>query len=148
MPSKSKAQHNLMAMVAHDPKAAKRLGIPQSVGKEFMKADKKTKKYDKGGDVENMSTKDRIKATAHKALNKTVGKVGSLPFYAHDYVMDKVTKNPERKRNRKRISDQLETVMREQEEGAYFKKGGAVRSSASSRADGIASRGKTRGKFV
>ena len=25
----------MMAMVAHDPKAAKRLGIPQSVGREF-----------------------------------------------------------------------------------------------------------------
>ena len=43
MPSKSKAQHNLMAMVAHDPKAAKRLGIPQSVGKEFNNADKNKK---------------------------------------------------------------------------------------------------------
>jgi hypothetical protein len=40
MPSKSKAQHNLMAMVAHNPKAAKRLGIPQKVGKEYVKADK------------------------------------------------------------------------------------------------------------
>lgn len=45
MPSKSKAQHNLMAMVAHDPKAAKRLKIPQKVGKEFEAADKgRTKK--------------------------------------------------------------------------------------------------------
>lgn len=35
MPAKSKAQAKMMAMVAHDPKAAKRLGIPQSVGKEF-----------------------------------------------------------------------------------------------------------------
>ena len=50
MPSKSKAQHNLMAMVANNPAAAKRLGIPQSVGKEFMKADKrKMKKYGLGG---------------------------------------------------------------------------------------------------
>jgi hypothetical protein len=40
MPSKSQAQHNLMEMVAHDPKAAKRVGIPQSVGKDFEKADK------------------------------------------------------------------------------------------------------------
>jgi hypothetical protein len=40
MPSKNKAQHNLMAMVANDPAAAKRVGIPQSVGAEFMKADK------------------------------------------------------------------------------------------------------------
>ena len=40
MPSKSAAQHRLMAMVAHDPEAAKRLKIPQSVGKEFVEADK------------------------------------------------------------------------------------------------------------
>jgi hypothetical protein len=40
MPSKSAAQHRLMAMVAHDPKAAKRLDIPQSVGREFVEADK------------------------------------------------------------------------------------------------------------
>jgi hypothetical protein len=40
MPSKSRKQHNLMAMVAHDPAASKRLGIKQSVGKEFVKADK------------------------------------------------------------------------------------------------------------
>lgn len=50
MPSKSKAQHNLMAMVANNPAAAKRLGIPQSVGKEYMKADKrKGKKFVVGG---------------------------------------------------------------------------------------------------
>ena len=47
MPSKSEAQHNLMAMVAHDPAAAKRTGIPQSVGKEFVTADK-GKKFGSG----------------------------------------------------------------------------------------------------
>ena len=40
MPSVSKKQHNLMAMVANDPAAAKRTGVPQSVGQEFLKADK------------------------------------------------------------------------------------------------------------
>jgi hypothetical protein len=40
MPSVSKKQHNLMAMVANDPAKAKQLGIPQSVGAEFVKADK------------------------------------------------------------------------------------------------------------
>lgn len=55
MPSKSKAQHNLMAMVAHDPAAAKRLGISQKVGKEFTQADK-GRKFAKGGDT--MATKD------------------------------------------------------------------------------------------
>lgn len=39
MPSKSPAQARLMAMAAHNPGAAKRLGIPTSVAKEFNKAD-------------------------------------------------------------------------------------------------------------
>ena len=40
MPSVSQKQHNLMAMVANNPAKAKQLGISQSVGKEFVKADK------------------------------------------------------------------------------------------------------------
>ena len=39
-----------MALVANDPAAAKRLGVPQSVGKEFMKADK-GRKFAKGGEM-------------------------------------------------------------------------------------------------
>jgi hypothetical protein len=50
MPSKSKAQHNLMAMVANDPAAAKRVGVPQSVGKEFVEADK-GRNFNRGGDM-------------------------------------------------------------------------------------------------
>jgi hypothetical protein len=50
MPSKSIKQHNLMAMVANDPAAAKRVGVPQSVGKEFVKADK-GRKFNEGGDM-------------------------------------------------------------------------------------------------
>jgi len=41
MPSKSPAQHKLMAAVAHNPKFAKKVGIPTKVGKEFVRADKK-----------------------------------------------------------------------------------------------------------
>jgi hypothetical protein len=50
MPSKTKAQHNLMAMVANDPAAAKRVGVPQSVGKEFVEADK-GRNFNRGGDM-------------------------------------------------------------------------------------------------
>lgn len=39
-----------MAMVANDPKAAKRLGIPQSVGRDYVKADK-GRKFAEGGDM-------------------------------------------------------------------------------------------------
>mgnify|MGYP006287739159 CR=1 FL=1 len=60
MPSTSKAQHNLMAMVAHDPAAAKRLGIPQKVGKEFTAADK-GRKFSKGG--ETMATQKKVPTT-------------------------------------------------------------------------------------
>ena len=49
MPSKSKAQHNLMAAVANNPKFAKKAGIPQTVGEDYMKADKKVMKYKAGG---------------------------------------------------------------------------------------------------
>ena len=40
MPSVSGKQARLMAMAAHDPKAAKRVGVPQAVAKEFNQADK------------------------------------------------------------------------------------------------------------
>lgn len=39
MPSKSGKQHRFMEMVAHNPKAAKRIGVPQSVGQDFAVAD-------------------------------------------------------------------------------------------------------------
>lgn len=50
MPSTSKAQHNFMAAVAHNPAFAKKAGVPQSVGQDFTKADK-GRKFAKGGDT-------------------------------------------------------------------------------------------------
>lgn len=43
MPAKSKAQERLMQAVAHNKKFAKKVGIPQKVGREFV-APKKSKK--------------------------------------------------------------------------------------------------------
>ena len=40
MPSTSNKQRLFMAAAAHDPKFAKRVGIPQSVAKDFNEADK------------------------------------------------------------------------------------------------------------
>lgn len=48
MPSKTKAQHGFMAAVAHNPKFAKKVGVPQSVGKDFSEADK-GRKFRRGG---------------------------------------------------------------------------------------------------
>lgn len=48
MPSKSAKQARTMAAAAHDPKFAKRVGIPQKVAREFNQADKGTKIRKKG----------------------------------------------------------------------------------------------------
>ena len=40
MPSTSKKQHNFMAAVANNPKFAKKANVPQSVGEDFVAADK------------------------------------------------------------------------------------------------------------
>jgi hypothetical protein len=39
MPSKSPKQHNFMEAVDHDPAFARRAGVPQSVGRDFVAAD-------------------------------------------------------------------------------------------------------------
>jgi len=40
MPSKSPPQARMMAGAAHNPKFAKKVGVPTKVAKEFNKADK------------------------------------------------------------------------------------------------------------
>ena len=40
MPSKSPAQARMMAGAAHDPKFAKKVGVPVKVAKEYNQADK------------------------------------------------------------------------------------------------------------
>jgi len=70
MPSKSKAQHNLMEAVAHSPKFAKKVGIPQKVGKDFAEADK-GKKFKSGGLYANIHAKqERIKHGSGEHMRK------------------------------------------------------------------------------
>ena len=75
MPSKSKAQHNLMAMVANDPKAAKRLGIPQSVGRDYVEADK-GRKFGSGGSMKEskMMMKKEVSFMKKKGAPKSMVK--------------------------------------------------------------------------
>ena len=40
MPSKSRKQHKFMKAVANNPKFARQAGVPQGVGREYVKADK------------------------------------------------------------------------------------------------------------
>jgi hypothetical protein len=57
MPSTSKKQHNFMAAIAHSPAFAKKVGVPQSVGKDFNNADK-GKKFGDGGMAKSDSKED------------------------------------------------------------------------------------------
>lgn len=45
MPSKSKKQHAFFEAIAHSPEFAKKAGVSQSVGEDFVNADKSTGKY-------------------------------------------------------------------------------------------------------
>jgi len=125
VPSVSKKQHNFMAAIAHSPSFAKKAGVPQSVGKDFNEADK-GRKFSKGGDMATKNLKaifaGKETKAEEKAEKKAVG--GSKTAY----------KKAEMK----------------YEGEAAMKKGGMARSgkSASARADGIAQKGKTKGKLL
>jgi hypothetical protein len=67
MPSTSKKQHNFMAAVANNPKFAKKVGVPQSVGKDFNQADK-GKTFKEGGEMKHSDIK-----MDKKVVKKAVG---------------------------------------------------------------------------
>ena len=74
MPSKSAKQAHLMAAVAHNPGFAKKVGIPQSVGKDFNQADK-GHKFRSGGIMKNASPATEKK---HAAWMKSHGAPKSM----------------------------------------------------------------------
>jgi hypothetical protein len=68
MPSTSKKQSNFMAAVAHNPAFAKKVGVAQSVGKDFNTADK-GKTFKEGGAMKDMKMdKAQDKAMVKKAV--------------------------------------------------------------------------------
>ena len=122
MPSKSKAQHNLMAMVANDPKAAKRLGIPQSVGRDYVEADK-GRKFGSGGSMKES-----------KAMMKK-----EVSFMKKKGAPKSMIKHEER---------EMKGAKKMRMGGMSYSKGGSTGGSYRKGADGIASKGKTKGKQI
>ena len=82
MPSTSKKQHNFMAAIAHNPTFAKKVGIPQSVGKEFNQADK-GKKFKEGGSMKHDDIKQDM---------PMMKKVAKQEVKAHEKRMHKMAK--------------------------------------------------------
>lgn len=76
MPTKSKEQHRLMEAVAHNKNFAKKVGIPQSVGKEFVKADE-GKKFAGGGLYANIQAKKARIASGSGEKMRSAGSKGA-----------------------------------------------------------------------
>ena len=136
MPSTSKKQHNFMAAVAHSPAFAKKVGVPQSVGKDFNAADK-GKKFGSGGTTrtdilikskrgDDMATKMMKFEKSGKDMEaKGKGKEGSKKEEAFD-----------------------QAQMMGMKKGGMKKMAGGGLSSGHKSADGVASKGKTKGKDI
>jgi hypothetical protein len=120
MPSVSKKQHNFMAAVANNPKFAKKAGVPSSVGKEFLTADK-GKTFKQGGIMATKMNHEE-KGEMKKDLSqdkKMIKKAVSM----HD----------------KQLHSGKKTNL------STLKKGGKV---CMARGGGIEIKGKTKGKFI
>lgn len=82
MPSTSKKQHGFMAAVAKNPAFAKKVGVPSSVGKEFLTADK-GKKFKEGGAMKHDDMKQDM---------PMIKKVAKQEVKAHEKSMHKMAK--------------------------------------------------------
>ena len=140
MPSASKKQHNFMAAIAHNPAFAKKVGVPQSVGKDFNEADK-GKKFGTGG----VARPDLQKINKPKTLH---GKMSIMK--GGGMAMDKEMKE-DMKMDLKQDKAMIQKAVNKHESRLH--KGQpmtklASGGSASKRADGIATKGKTKGTMI
>jgi len=112
VPSTSKRQHDFMAAVANSPAFAKKAGVPTSVGKEFVKADK-GRKFSEGGDMKE----------SKQMMKKEVGFM-------------------------KKAGAPKSMIKHEMAEAGMKKMAGGGLTAGHKSADGIASKGKTKGKHI
>jgi hypothetical protein len=158
MPSKSKKQHNLMALVANDPKAAKRLGIPKSVGEEFMKADK-SKKFGSGGALKAVDSSDNpgLSKLPTEVRNKMgYMKKGGMAKKAmkeggmmdkKDMMQDKKTAKKAIGMHEKQLHGGKKSDLTKLKKGGMAKGCGYSKGGQLAKANGIAVKGKTKGKI-
>jgi hypothetical protein len=139
MPSTSKKQHDFMNAVAHSPAFAKKVGVPQSVGKDFSTADK-GRKFKEGGDMKES------KAMMKKEVSfmKKAGAPKSM--VKHEMAEAKMAKGGIATSLKAHAAAPASKAHAGMKAGGMTKMGG-VKTAAPSR-DGIASKGKTKGTMV
>jgi hypothetical protein len=134
-----------MAMVANDPKAAKRVGIPQSVGQEFMKADK-GRKFGTGT--------PRIRPDLQK-VNKSDTKHGKMEIFKEGGEMKESKAMMKKEVSFMKKKGAPKSMIKHEESEMKAKKMmkggmtamGKVKTAAPSK-DGVAVKGKTKGKMI
>jgi len=155
MPSTSKKQHNFMAAVANNPAFAKKAGVPQSVGKDFLNADK-GKTFKRGGE---MATKmnSGMMAIMAKKKEMSAGKKSVMPSKMGKPVMKKGMDTA--KNGMKMASGGMPMVMKDGQKVPAFAADGKGKMAAGGMAKkmnmggmakggGIESKGKTKGKMI
>ena len=142
-----------MALVANDPKAAKRVGIPKSVGEEFMKADK-SKKFGAGGALKAVDSSDNpgLSKLPTEVRNKMgymkkggMAKKGMKEGGMADIAQDKKMTKKAVGMHEKQLHGGKKSNLSALKKGgmAKMKKGG----SCYAKGGGIEVRGKTKGKI-
>ena len=122
MPAKSAKQEKFMRAVAENPKFAKKVGVPQSVGREFTKS---------GGGMANTSRMNRLEELGRVNAEKASTAKGKKNLMAE----------------KKRIVGELKgDAMKYGGKVKKMASGGLAAGHKS--ADGVASKGKTKAKQV
>lgn len=140
MPSVSKKQHNFMAAVAKNPGFAKKVGIPRSVGQEFLTADK-GKTFSKGGDMKKM-----VKKMSDGGMPMVTKDGQRVPAFAADgkgkMAKGGITKHEDIKMDKKVVKKAV---------GMHDKQlhgGKKTNLSKLARGGGVETKGKTKGKMI
>lgn len=150
MPATSEKQKRLMDAASHNPAFAKKVGIPSKVAKEFSK-ESKGMKFKEGGIVNKLFKGKETPAEEMKeARALKSGKISPSQFVKGE------KSEGHKEENSMKIAKEIKSgkmspgKYAKMESKEYMKKGGCVKKMASGgyvrAADGIAKKGKTRGK--
>jgi hypothetical protein len=151
MPATSLKQKKFMDAAAHNPAFAQQAGVPQSVAKDFSEASKGMK-FGKGptsrADLQRIN-KPETRQGKMELFKKGGNTMASKMPAALMAKFEKSGKDVEKKG----VKEGSKADMAMDKKQMMMKKGGATKKmasggSASSRADGVAQRGKTKGKVL
>ena len=128
MPTVSKKQERFMQAVAHNPKVAKKAGVPQSVGKDFLNADKSNlkRKTEMPLKLKEKSLDDMKKDAILGSVAERGYKKGGMPM---------------------KMKDGKKVPIFMNKGGMAASSMGKVKTAAPSK-DGVAIKGKTKGKMI